>query len=65
MVCVLNQLQMMNYTSTVTWLVLAWLSAVPAQADQTQIPNNREARQLLWPQPYPNGGWTLYCGERF
>ncbi len=34
-------------------------------ADQFQIASFEEARQLFWKQIYPNGGWTLYCGEYF
>ncbi len=41
------------------------LLSLATLADQTQIPNNREARELHWTELYSNGGWTLYCGERF
>ncbi len=34
-------------------------------SDQTEIPNYRRARDLHWEMLYPQGGWTLYCGERF
>ena len=41
------------------------ISAYPSFADQTQIPDYREAREIFWQKLYPSGGWTLYCGERF
>ena len=41
------------------------LLALPSFADQTRIPNYRQARELLWSQVYPDGGNTLYCGESF
>lgn len=34
-------------------------------ADQTKIPNYNKARDLLWSQLYPSGGYTLYCGQAF
>ncbi len=43
------------------WLLLS----LSASADQTQIPDYRTARGLHWTELYPNGGWTLYCGESF
>ena len=41
------------------------IGATPSFADQTQIPDYREAREIFWQKLYPSGGWTLYCGERF
>lgn len=29
------------------------------------LENYREAREVFWDELYPNGGETLYCGERF
>ncbi len=43
------------------WLLLS----LSVSADQTQIPDYRTARGLHWTELYPNGGWTLYCGEHF
>jgi len=41
------------------------IGAYPSFADQTRIPDYRETREIFWQKLYPNGGWTLYCGERF
>jgi len=34
-------------------------------ADQFEIANFDEAQQIFWQQIHPDGGWTLYCGEKF
>ncbi len=44
---------------------ISLLLSLSASADHTQIPDYRTARGLHWTELYPNGGWTLYCGEYF
>jgi deoxyribonuclease-1 len=52
--------------SLVFVLFTLWtLTCSPVFADQFQIPNLREAQPLFWDELYPEGGWTLYCGEPF
>ena len=46
------------------WLWIG-ISITSASADQFQIPFFKDAEKLFWEQVYPDGGWTLYCGERF
>lgn len=41
-------------------LLAAWVAA-----DQTQIPRYSKARDLIYQELYPNGGFTLYCGEEW
>ncbi len=45
--------------------LISLLLSLSAFADQTQIPDYRTARGFHWTELYPNGGWTLYCGEPF
>lgn len=47
------------------WLFISLLITSAPQADQFQIPFYSDAEKLFWEQVYPEGGWTLYCGERF
>jgi deoxyribonuclease-1 len=47
------------------WFALVLLLISPASADQFQIPTYSQAEKLFWERVYPDGGWTLYCGERF
>ena len=46
-------------------LLFCLLFSFAASADQTQISNYSEARDLHWEELYTNGSWTLYCGEHF
>lgn len=56
----------MNKRTQLCWVYLALLVACgSALADQTQILNYNRARELHWRELYLQGGWTLYCGERF
>jgi len=47
------------------FLAVSLFVSVPAIADQDKIKNYSKARDMHWEQLYPNGGWTLYCGQRF
>ena len=56
----------MNKRTQLCWAYLALLVVCgSALADQTQIANYNRARELHWRELYPQGSWTLYCGERF
>ena len=46
-------------------LVLLSLCCTAASADQFELANILESEKVFWEKLYPNGGWTLYCGERF
>jgi deoxyribonuclease-1 len=47
------------------WLWLGISITSVAAADQFKIAFFQDAEKLFWEEVYPNGGWTLYCGERF
>ena len=47
------------------WLMIGISITSVTSADQFQIPFFQDAEKLFWEQVYPDGGWTLYCGERF
>jgi deoxyribonuclease-1 len=47
------------------WLIIGISITSVTSADQFQIPFFQDAEKLFWEQVYPDGGWTLYCGERF
>ncbi len=41
------------------------LTSISGMTDQFQLVNARDAHQAFWSELYPDGGWTLYCGDRF
>lgn len=45
------------------WIGIVFTSAAPA--DQMRIAYYHDAEKLFWDHLYPQGGWTLYCGDRF
>jgi deoxyribonuclease-1 len=46
-------------------ILILSLSCGVGLADQFQLANAREAHQVFWETLYADGGWTLYCGDRF
>lgn len=44
-------------------LALIFLITDSAIADQTIIPNYRQASKIFWEDLYPNGGKSIYCGK--
>ncbi|MFT6406974.1 MAG: deoxyribonuclease-1 [Arenicella sp.] len=68
-ICVLlvgceNDSQSAREPSQLGWVASSDTNA-NAQPDRRAIKDYDTARPLLWRSVYPNGGETLYCGERF
>ena len=47
------------------WLGLGILFSSVTAADQLRIAYYQDAEKLFWERLYPEGGWTLYCGDWF